>query len=122
MNKRLLKDGLGYGVMIWIIGYVLGILLFSVVPSDMIGWVIMPFGIAVTLWILIKKIHSTSLRYYGMIAFIWTSIAIIFDDLFLVSIFHPADGYYKFDVYLYYILMIVLPLIVGWRKSMKKGR
>jgi hypothetical protein len=34
--------------------------------------------------------------------------------------FKPADGYYKLDVYLYYILTFALPLIVGWRKSTNK--
>jgi hypothetical protein len=31
--------------------------------------------------------------------------------------FHPPDGYYKPDVYLYYVSTFVLPLIVGWRKT-----
>jgi len=44
-------------------------------------------------------------------------IAVIFDYLFLVKMFKPTDGYYKLDVYLYYILTFLLPLIVGWRKK-----
>lgn len=48
-----------------------------------------------------------------MLAFGWTIIAIILDYFLLVKVFNPADGYYKFDVYLYYIFTFVLPLIAG---------
>ncbi len=116
MNKQLLKDALGWGVILWLIGYVLGIILFMIVLPSMIGWIIMPVGIVITLWVLLKKIKSTSFQYYLLLAVIWTLIAIIFDYLFLVKVFKPADGYYKPDVYLYYALMFATPLIVGWRK------
>jgi len=117
MNRQSLKDALGWGFLLWLIGYVLGIVLFMVVPSSMIGWIIMPVGIILTVWVLFKKIKSNSLQYYLLLAVIWTLIAIICDFLFLVKAFHPADGYYKLDVYLYYTLMFILPLIVGWRKT-----
>lgn len=77
----------------------------------------MPIGILITLWILLKKIKAVSLSYYLKLAFIWTLIAIIFDYLFLVKVFNPADGYYKLDIYLYYVLTFIIPLIVGWRKA-----
>jgi hypothetical protein len=41
----------------------------------------------------------------------------VFDYFLLVKVFKPVDGYYKLDVYLYYVLTFILPLIVGWRKS-----
>ncbi len=44
---------------------------------------------------------------------------IIFDYFFLVKMFKPADGYYKLDVYLYYVLTFILPLVVGWGKKDK---
>jgi hypothetical protein len=113
MNKQLLKDALGWGVGLWLIGYVLGILLFAAVPADVLGWVIMPIGIAITLWVLIKKVKGDSFRYYVFVAIAWTLIAIVFDYVFLVLVFKPAD-YYKFDVYLYYLLTFALPLVVGW--------
>jgi len=53
---------------------------------------------------LIKKIKGDSFKYYLLLAISWTLIAIIFDYLFLVKVFKPADGYYKLDVYLYYLL------------------
>jgi hypothetical protein len=117
MIRQFAKDAVGWGVVLWLIGYALGILLFPIVPVSMIGWVIMPIGIAVALWILFKKVNGDSFRYYALLAVVWTVIAIVFDYFFLVQAFKPADGYYKLDVYLYYALTFILPLVVGWRKT-----
>jgi len=117
MNRQLLKDTLGWGFLLWFIGYALGILLFSIVPPTMIGWIIMPIGTIITLWVLLKKIKGTAFQYYLTLGVAWTLIAIIFDYFFLVKVFKPADGYYKLDVYLYYGLTFILPLIIGWRKK-----
>lgn len=119
MNRKLLKDALGWGFILWFIGYILGIILFFAVPPSLLGWIIMPIGTAITLWVLFKKIKSTSFQYYFILAIFWTLIAIVFDYFFLVKTFKPADGYYKLDVYLYYILTFILPLVVGWRKKPK---
>lgn len=117
MKKHLLKDALGWGLLLWLAGYLLGIILFMFVPSALVGWIIMPLGVVLTLWILWKKIKSTALPYYLLLALIWTLMAVILDYFFLVKLFKPADGYYKLDVYLYYLATFVLPLIVGWRKT-----
>jgi len=117
MEKQFYKDAFGWGFILWLVGYFLGIIFFAVVPSSIIGWVIMPIGIVITLWVLFKKIKSQSFRYYFLLAVVWTLIAIIFDYFFLVKVFNPADGYYKPDVYLYYALTFILPLLVGWRKK-----
>ncbi|TRZ52797.1 hypothetical protein D4R99_02075 [bacterium] len=117
MNRQLFKDTLGWGFFLWLIGYVLGIVLFMVVSPSMVGWIIMPIGTIITLWVLLKKIKTTSFQYYLLLAVIWTTIAIVFDYFFLVKVFKPADGYYKLDVYLYYALTFILPLIIGWRKK-----
>ncbi len=117
MNKQVYKDAFGWGFLLWLIGYALGIILFAIVPPSMIGWVIMPIGIVITLWVLFKKVKGDSLSYYLLLAIVWTLIAIILDYFFLVRVFKPADGYYKLDVYLYYILTFVIPLVFGWKKS-----
>lgn len=117
MNKQLFKDALGWGFLLWLIGYVLGIVLFMIVAPSMVGWIIMPIGTVITFLVLFKKIKRKTFSYYLALAFVWTLIAVIFDYFFLVRIFKPADGYYKLDVYLYYALTFILPLIVGWRKK-----
>lgn len=120
MKNNFLLDSLGWGFLLWLIGYVLGIVLFMVVPPLALGWIIMPIGTLLTLWVLFKKVKSSSLKYYFWLAVVWTAIAIVFDYFFLVKIFKPADGYYKPDVYLYYTLTFVLPLIAGWKKTANK--
>lgn len=116
MGKGFLKDALGWGLGLWLFGYVLGIVLFPLVPHEQIGWYIMPAGILITLWVLLKKVKGT-LRYYLKLAAVWTVIAVVFDYLFLVLVFKPADGYYKPDVYLYYALTFLLPFVIGWKKN-----
>ncbi|MEK9179483.1 MAG: hypothetical protein AAB893_03370, partial [Patescibacteria group bacterium] len=86
-------------------------------PPALIGWVITPIGIALTLLVLFKKISNKPIQYYLLLAMSWTLIAIVLDYFLLVKVFKPADGYYKLDVYLYYVLTFILPLVIGWRKS-----
>lgn len=117
MTKRMMIDLLGWGFILWFVGYILGIVLFMLIPPAMIGWVLMPVGTAITLWVLIKKIKGNSLKYYMTVSIVWTVTAIVLDHFFLVKLFMPADGYYKLDVYLYYALTFVLPLIVGSKKG-----
>lgn len=119
MKKQFLKDGLVWGFVLWFIGYVLGIVLFMFVPKSMIGWFILPIGTIITLFVLTKKIDSSRLEYYFKIAAVWTVMAVVFDYLFLVKLFKPEDGYYKLDVYVYYLLTFVIPIAVGWRKNRK---
>jgi hypothetical protein len=117
LTKQFYKDAFGWGFILWFIGYVLGIMLFTVVPLSVVGWVIMPIGTIITLWVLFKKVKADSFQYYALLAVIWALIAVVFDYFFLVKAFKPEDGYYKLDVYLYYTLTFALPLIVGWRKK-----
>lgn len=114
MNKQFLKDSFGWGFLLWLIGYILGFIFFAIVPPALIGWVIMPIGTLITLWVLFKKIKTTN---FLLLSITWTIIAVVLDYFFIVKALKPADGYYKLDVYLYYVLTFILPLIVGWRKK-----
>lgn len=116
-DKQFYKDALGWGFILWFIGYALGIVLFMSVPPWLIGWIITPIGIIITLWVLFTRVKSKAFGHYLVLSFSWTSIAIAFDYFFIVKLFSPADGYYKPDVYLYYILTFALPLLAGWRKA-----
>ncbi len=120
MNKQFIKDGLVWGLALWLIGYILGFVLFMFVPMFLLGWVIMPIGVIITLWVLLKKINNPSLGYFLGVAVVWTLIAVIADYFLLVKLLKPADGYYKLDVYLYYTLTFALPLLVGWYKTSRQ--
>jgi hypothetical protein len=115
-KKNFYIDALGWGFVLWLIGYLLGMILFFVVPQNMIGWIILPIGMIITLWVLLKKIKGDSFNYYLHLALAWTLIAIVFDYLFIVKALN-ADGYYKLDVYVYYALTFILPLVAYYRKK-----
>lgn len=117
MDKQLLKDSIGWGVVLWLIGYILGFAFFFILPTSMIGWAVMPIGLVITLWVLLKIVKGDSLKYYSILALVWTAIAIAFDYLFIIRLLNPADGYYKLDVYLYYALTFMIPIAVGWWKG-----
>ena len=117
MNKYFFKDTLGWGFLLWLTGYILGIVLFMIVPPSTIGWIISPIATIFTLWVLVKKIKSSSLQHYLVIGFFWTILAIVLDYFLIVKALKPDDGYYKLDVYLYYVLTLTLPIIVGLRKQ-----
>lgn len=119
MSSKLLKDTTLWGFLLWLFGYVLGIVLFPLVSTSLIGWIIMPLGILATLWVLFKKIQFTTLKQYVFLSFVWVTIAVVFDYFFLVKAFKPADGYYKLDVYLYYLITFLLPLLAGFKKTKK---
>jgi hypothetical protein len=103
-------DAFGWGFVLWLVGYLLGIILFFVVPQDMIGWIILPIGTIITLWVLFNKIKNDSISYYLYLAIAWTLVAIAFDYIFIIKALN-AEGYYKPDVYVYYVLIFILPLV-----------
>jgi membrane protein DedA with SNARE-associated domain len=120
-GKQVFFNTLKWGFILWLIGYVLGFVFFAFVPANLIGWAIMPIGVAVTLWVLFKKINREKFQCYVGLAAIWTLMAIILDYLFIVKLLQPAGSYYKTDVYLYYILTFLLPIAVGWWKLKRRS-
>ena len=122
LGANALKDSLGWGFVLWLVGYVLGIALFFALPPSLIGWAITPVGIALTLWVLLRRVKAARLQHYVVLAFVWTAIAVVFDYVFIVKALNPPDGYYKVDVYLYYALTFVAPLAVGWWRSRQVTR
>jgi hypothetical protein len=110
MRSLILRDGLGWGFLLWLAGYFLGFCFYPFVPPAMIGWYVTPFGIALTCLVLWKWVRVSAIGEAILLGLIWSAIAIICDYFFLVKLLNPPDGYYKFDVYLYYLLMLALPI------------
>ena len=121
MELRAVKKVLVWGVGLWFFGYGLGMLLFMLVPVVMIGWVILPIGTMVTLWVLYKRFKLDELGGYVKLGIVWMLLAVVLDYIFIVMMLKPEDGYYKLDVYLYYLLTLVLPICVGWSSVGKKA-
>jgi hypothetical protein len=121
MYRQIVKDALGWGFVLWLIGYALGMMLFAFVPASLIGWIIMPIGTVIALWVAFREVKGDTLRYYGLVALAWTFIAVLGDYLFIVKALKPTDGYYKPDVYLYYALTLVIPLFAGWKRTLRRA-
>jgi hypothetical protein len=127
MDKKMPVDAFGWGFALWLIGYLLGIALFFVLSPSMLGWVIMPIGFAIAMFVSLKKIGAeggsgNTIGYFLTIAIVWTLMALILDYIFIVKMLGPADGYYKLDVYVYYALTFAIPLAAGyWRLRKKTG-
>lgn len=121
MDKQLLKDGFGWGFVLWLTGYVLSMVLFFIVPVRLLGWIITPIATIITFWVLLKKVKGGSFKYFIALSIIWTLLAIVLDYLFIVKALKPAAGYYKLDVYLYYVLTFIYPLLVAiWKKNWRQ--
>jgi hypothetical protein len=117
MNRFALRDVLGWGVALWLFGYVLGFVFYGSVPLPMIGWYIMPFGIAATCLVLWRWVHPADWITALMLGIGWSVIAIVLDYFGIVKLLAPPDGYYKLDVYLYYLLTLLLPLGAFWLRA-----
>jgi hypothetical protein len=118
-NKgKILLNTVFWGFGLWLFGYILGIIFFAFVPKDQIGYFVMPLGVIFTFWVLFKKIKRESFGCYVGLGVIWTIMAAALDYAFIVKMFQAAD-YYKPDVYLYYALTFLLPVMVGWYKMKK---
>jgi hypothetical protein len=114
-KKKIILSNITWGILLWLFGYILGIVFYAFVPKDLLGWYIMPFGIAATLWVLFKNIQREFFGCYIGVGLFWTFIAVVLDYIFLVRLLN-ATGYYKLDVYIYYFLTFALPVAVGWYK------
>ncbi len=113
-RKEQLLDTLGLGFFFWFLGYIASIILYFIVPSTMIGWILFvlftPVFIAVTLVRFRKR--SLPFRYFVMVSVIWTGIAIVLDFLFIVKLFNP-ENYYHLSVLLYYLETFLVPVATG---------
>jgi len=117
-KKQILLSNIFWGFILWLFGYILGIVFFGFVPKELIGFYILPIGTASTLWVLFKKIKREAFLCYIGVGVFWTLIAVALDYFFIVKLFNSVD-YYKPDVYLYYTLTFFLPVLVGWYKKSK---
>ena len=115
-NKgKIFLNTIFWGFILWLFGYILGVAFFAFLPSELIGWYIMPIALVATIWVLFKKIERDSFTCYIGLGVIWMVMAIVLDYFFLVKLFKTV-GYYKIDVYIYYFLTLALPITVGLYK------
>ena len=116
---KIVKNNIFWGLVLWFIGWVLGVVLFMTPLKDYMGWIITPIGTLITIWVLLKKVDREQYMCYLGVAIFWTVIAIVMDLLFNVLLFNIGVSYYKLDIYIYYALTFILPLLVGAYKFRK---
>lgn len=108
-----IKDTVGIGILLWLIGYLVSIGLFFTPLAENMGWIITaiftPVTIAITWgWF---RARDLPLPYYALVGAVWMVIAVVFDYLFIVQLFQAA--YYETDVFVYYALTFLIPVGVG---------
>lgn len=113
--KPWIKDTLGLGTLLWLIGYLSSLVLFFTPYAGIMGWILIviftPVTIAVAWWLFgPKELHS--LHYYAGVGAAWTLIAVVSDYLFIVKLFQAT--YYEPDVFVYYALTFLIPVFVGF--------
>ncbi|MCP3987370.1 MAG: hypothetical protein GY723_23535 [bacterium] len=119
MDERnfILRDCIGWGFALWLVGYLLGFLFYALVPPEAIGWYVMPIGTAMTLFVLWKWVRVDAVGHALLLGAVWSALAVVLDYVFILKLLNPPDGYYKLDVYLYYFLAFVLPpAVAGLRR------
>lgn len=104
-------DSLGWGLILWLVRDVLGVVLTTVAPAAPIGWVIVPVAGAFSLWVAFTRLKGETLSDYAVVAIAWTTVAMLCDYLFVVK--GPVEAYYHADVRLYYALTFIIPVCAG---------
>ena len=111
--KQWIKDTVGLGSIIWLIGYLVSLVLFFTPFANMMGWIITavftPVTIAITWWWF--RTRDLPLSYYTSVGVVWTGLAVVLDYLFIVQLFRAT--YYGADVFVYYALTFLIPVGVG---------
>jgi hypothetical protein len=114
--RKRLPGTIGWGLILWLTGYVLAMVLFAFVPVAVIGWLVSIPLIPFTVLVAYQRLHNVNAppAYYLLVAGAWLTTALILDYLFIVKAFKVV-GYYDLDVGIYYLLTFLLPLVIGWR-------
>ncbi len=107
-------DALLLGSAIWLAGYVASIVLYGFVSKAILGWILFFIFTPLTVYIAYLRFRKRkeTIAYYSAVALAWAVLAIIFDYVFIVKALN-AQGYYKADVFVYYLVTFLVPLVVG---------
>ncbi len=104
------------GSAIWLLGYVVSIVLYGFVPNSILGLILFVLLTPLTVYIAYLRFRKRkeTATYYFAVALVWVVLAIAFDYIFIVKAFN-SQGYYKADVFVYYLTTFIIPLAVGFK-------
>lgn len=109
------RDAVYGGIILWVIGYVAVLLALFYTP-DYTFWgkvslaLYIPGVFSGALWYF--KDRNLALRYYAGVGLVWCIVAVVLDQPFIVLRYN-ATGYYAWDVYLYYLSLVAIPMAAG---------
>ena len=111
--KPWLKDTVGLGTALWLLGYLVSLALFFTPLAGVMGWIITAVFTPVTVGVAWWRFRGRDLplAYYAGVGLAWTAIAVVLDYLFIVRLFDAV--YYAPDVFVYYALTFLIPVGVG---------
>ena len=94
----------------------MSIVLYGFVPKSILGLILFVLLTPLTAYIAYLRFRKReeTLAYYFAVALVWTALAMILDYFFIVKAFN-AQGYYKADVFVYYLTTFIIPLAVGFK-------
>lgn len=117
-TRQKLIDTVGFGFGLWLVGFALGMMFFTIVPVKYMGLVITPLALAAAIWVCVRRFRGKgdSGAYLLSVGAVWLLIAVLFDYLFLAKAF-AVENYYDFDVLLYYLITFLLPFAIGRRNA-----
>jgi len=118
--KARMIDVFVFGILIWLIGYIASLILFSFVPNSILGWILCIVFTPITFLIAQRRFKNRKLKFfcYFMTGVLWVVIAAVLDYFFIVKLFSSVD-YYKADVYVYYAITFLIPTLIGLSKRNK---
>lgn len=103
-----------WGFGLWAFGYILGMMLFTLVPVEYIGLIISPIALVLALWVCWRRFSrkGDNTLYLLAIGAAWLLMAFSLDYIFLVQAFN-VQNYYDYDILFYYLATLLLPFIIG---------
>jgi len=118
--QQYVPDIAGLGLLFWLAGYLLALVLFFSPAAPAMGWILLivmtPVTAAVTFWYFAKR--QRPFPYFIKVGIGWTVIAIICDYFFIVVLFRAT--YYGADVFVYYAVTFLIPVLVGYYLTHRK--
>lgn len=120
LSRITMTDTLGLGAGLWLIGYLASLALFFTPLKGVLGWILFVILTPVTTYIAYRVFgnRKEGLAYYAIVAVSWLAIAIVLDYVFIVTLYSQPQ-YYAPDVFAYYAVTFLIPLMVGWKYSGK---
>jgi len=121
-TKQKLMDTLGWGIILWATGYLLGMMLFAFVSLAVMGIIISVIMFPVTIYVAWRRLRKSDQpkSYFFIVGIVWAAIPVLFDYVFLVKALSP-ENYYDADIFVYYGTALLIPIIVGLLTNKKSA-